>query len=193
LVFEAAAELNKKELEIALFNRFAVFTTLLGAVVLSSTTNLQAHKSEVKNIVLVHGAWTDGSGWRGVYDNLVRDGFNVTIVQESDNFKAAASTPAWRSKPSWMLVAAKDRTINPDLEQWYVKRAHSHTVEVAGSGHSVYVSHPKEVVKLKLEAVWVQPPCRDSTVNRTSESHHKWSNQIAARERRLHTLPSRKY
>jgi hypothetical protein len=41
-----------------------------------------------------------------------------------------------------MLVAAKDRTINADLERWYAKRAHSHTVEVAGSSHSVYVSHP---------------------------------------------------
>jgi hypothetical protein len=38
----------------------------------------------VKNIVLVHGAWADGSGWRGVYDNLVKDGFNVTIVQEPE-------------------------------------------------------------------------------------------------------------
>jgi hypothetical protein len=38
----------------------------------------------VKNIVLVHGAWADGSGWRGVYDNLVRDGFKVSIVQEPE-------------------------------------------------------------------------------------------------------------
>jgi pimeloyl-ACP methyl ester carboxylesterase len=44
-----------------------------------------------------------------------------------------------------MLVAAKDRTINPDLERWYATRAHSHMVEVAGASHSVYVSHPKEV------------------------------------------------
>jgi hypothetical protein len=34
----------------------------------------------------------------------------------ADNFKAAITTPARRSKPSWVLVAAKDRTINPDLE-----------------------------------------------------------------------------
>jgi hypothetical protein len=39
-----------------------------------------------------------------------------------------------------MLVAAKDRTINPELERWYAKRAHSHTVEVVGASHSVYVS-----------------------------------------------------
>jgi pimeloyl-ACP methyl ester carboxylesterase len=245
-----------------MFNRFAVFTTMLCAAVLSSTPNLQAQKPKVKNIVLVHGAWADGSGWRGVYDNLVRDGFNVSIVQEpetsfqddvlatkrilalqngpsilvahsyggavvteagthpsvaglvyvaahmpdageneaddgkrfpsdlsksgaikktadgftyldptqfheyfaadlsveqaafmarsqvlnaADNFKAVITTPAWREKPSWMVVAGADRTINPDLERFYAKRAHSHTVEVAGASHSIYVSHPKEV------------------------------------------------
>jgi hypothetical protein len=38
----------------------------------------------IRNIVLVHGAWTDGSGWKGVYDILVKDGYNVTIVQEPE-------------------------------------------------------------------------------------------------------------
>src|SRR3979411_561353 len=66
-----------------MFNRFAVFTTMLCAA-LSSTPNLQAQQSEVKNIVLVHGAWADGSGWKGVYDNLVRDGFSVRLVQEPE-------------------------------------------------------------------------------------------------------------
>src|SRR5580658_2958709 len=42
----------------------------------------QAHR--VRNIVLVHGAWADGSGWRSVYDILVRDGYNVSIVQEPE-------------------------------------------------------------------------------------------------------------
>src|SRR6516225_1253810 len=36
----------------------------------------------VKNIVLVHGANTDGSGWRGVYDILTKDGYRVSIVQQ---------------------------------------------------------------------------------------------------------------
>lgn len=35
----------------------------------------------VKNIVLVHGAWADGSGWRPVYEILKQDGYNVRIVQ----------------------------------------------------------------------------------------------------------------
>src|ERR1700734_1343827 len=223
----------------------------------------QAHG--VQNIVLVRGGWADGSGWKGVYDILVKDGYNVSIVQEpetsftddvaatkrilalqdgpcilvahsyggaviteagtdpsvvglvyvaahmpdagekesddgkrfpsdlsksdaikktsdgftyidpaqfhelfaadlpgdkaafmarsqvlnfADNFSATITTAAWRTKPSWMLVAGSDRTINPDLERWYATRAHSRAVEVAGASHSVYLSHPKEVAEL---------------------------------------------
>src|SRR5271163_222852 len=63
----------------------------------------------VRNIVLVHGAWADGSGWRGVYDNLVRDGFNVSIVQEpetsfQDDVNAVKRTLALQDGPS-ILVA----------------------------------------------------------------------------------------
>ena len=36
----------------------------------------------IRNIVLVHGAWADGSGWKGVYDIHVKDGYNVSIVRE---------------------------------------------------------------------------------------------------------------
>jgi len=223
----------------------------------------------VRNIVLVHGAWADGSGWKGVYDILIKEGYNVSIVQEpltsfqedvaatkrvldqqdgpcilvahsyggavitdagnhpsvtglvyiaahmpdagenesdlgrrfpsdlskstairttddgftyldpaqfreffaadlsaeqaafmarsqvfnaAENFKAVITTPAWRSKPSWMLVPTKDRTINPDLERWYAARANSHKVEVPGASHAVYVSRPKEVAALIAKA-----------------------------------------
>ena len=200
----------------------------------------QSKEHCVRNIVLVHGAWADGSGWKGVYDILAKDGYNVTIVQEpetsfqddvsatkrilalqdgpsilvvhsyggaviteagtdpsvvglvyvaahvpdsgekesedgkrfpsdlaksgaikktpdgftyidpaqfhelfaadlpgdkaafmarsqvlnfADNFSATITTAAWRTKPSWMVVAGGDRTINPDLDRWYAKRA----------------------------------------------------------------------
>src|ERR1700678_1903379 len=223
----------------------------------------------VRNIVLVHGAWADGSGWKGVYTILAKDGYNVSIVQEpetsfkddvaavkrvlalqdgpsilvahsyggsviteagndpsvvglvyiaahmpdsgekesedgnrfpsdlaksgaikktpdgftyidpaqfhelfaadlpddraafmarsqvlnyADNFSATITTAAWRSKPSWMAVATKDRTINPDLERWYAKRANSHTVEIEGASHCVYASSPKEVAALIEDA-----------------------------------------
>jgi pimeloyl-ACP methyl ester carboxylesterase len=229
----------------------------------------QNEEHRVRNIVLVHGAWADGSGWRGVHDILVKDGYNVSVVQEpetsfqadvtatkrilalqdgpcilvahsyggsviteagtspsvvglvyiaahmpdageseagdgkrfpsdvskstavkktadgftyldpaqfhkyfaadvsaaqaafmarsqvlnaADNFAAVITTPAWRSKPSWMLVPTKDRIINPDLERWYAARAKSHKVEVSGASHSVYVSRPKEVAALIEEA-----------------------------------------
>jgi pimeloyl-ACP methyl ester carboxylesterase len=229
----------------------------------------QNKELRVRNIVLVHGAWADGSGWKGVYDILVRDGYNVSIIQQpetsfkddvaatkrvlaqqdgpcilvahsyggaviteagtdpsvaglvyiaahmpdageneaddgkrfpsdlsksnaikktadgftyldpaqfreyfaadlsaeqaafmarsqvlnlADNFKAVITTPAWRSKPSWMLVAGQDRTINPDLERWYAARAKSQKVEVAGASHAVYVSRPNEVAALIEEA-----------------------------------------
>ena len=229
----------------------------------------QNEEHRVRNIVLVHGAWADGSGWKGVYDILVKDGYNVSIIQEPetsfkddvaatkrvlaqqdgqcilvahsyggaviteagtdpsvaglvyiaahmpdtgeneaddgkrfpsdlskstsikktadgftyldpaqfheyfgadlsaeqaafmarsqvlnavDNFKAVITTAAWRSKPSWMLVATKDRTINPDLERWYAARANSQKVEVSGASHSVYISRSKEVAALIEEA-----------------------------------------
>jgi pimeloyl-ACP methyl ester carboxylesterase len=223
----------------------------------------------VKNIVLVHGAWVDGSGWKPVYEILVKDGYSVTLVQEpltsfaedvaaanrvldqqggpcilvghsyggsliteagtnshvvglvyiaahmpdtgeseaADGklhpsvvsqsnavkkspdgftyldraefpkyfaadlpreqavfeaqsqiltgaavFSGQITTPAWRTKPSWMLVAGSDLIINPDLERWYAKRAHSHTGEVKGASHSVYESHPKEVAAMIEDA-----------------------------------------
>src|SRR6201990_2841856 len=37
--------------------------------------------TDVKNVVLVHGGFVDGSGWRGVYDLLTADGFDVRVVQ----------------------------------------------------------------------------------------------------------------
>src|SRR5882757_3907604 len=224
----------------------------------------------VKNIVLVHGAWVDGSGWKPVYEILIKDGYHVSIVQEPltslqddvaatkrvlnlqqgpcilvghsyggsiiteagvhpnvvglvyvaahapdvgedegtlgkktpsilaktdgairktpDEFTylspaefpklfapdlpreraefvarsqvlAAAkvfSTPltaaAWKTKPSWGVVAASDKIINPDLERWYYARAKSHTTEIKGASHSVYESHPREVAAVIADA-----------------------------------------
>src|SRR5437879_3886800 len=40
-----------------------------------------ATMTTIKNIVLVHGGFVDGSGWQGVYDELAKDGFHVRIVQ----------------------------------------------------------------------------------------------------------------
>jgi len=237
--------------------------------ILAVAPGVHGQNAPIRNIVLVHGAWADASGWKGVYEILVKDGFNVNLVQEPEtsfqedvaatkrilaqqngpcilvahsyggaviteagtdpsvaglvyiaahmpdageneaddgkrfpsdlskstaikktpdgftyldpaqfheyfaadlpaeqaafmaraqvlnaaaNFKAAITIPAWRSKPSWMLVAGADRTINPNLERWYAARANSHTVELPGASHAVYVSRPKEVAAVIEDA-----------------------------------------
>ena len=241
---------------------FKTCLAIVGALALVSTA-IPANARPLKNIVLVHGAWVDASGWKSVYEILTKDGFNVSMVQEPetsfaddvvatkrildlqdgptllvghsyggsiiteagvhpnvaglvyvaahapdvgedeaalgkktpsilaktegairktpDEFTylnpvefpklfapdlprkqaelearsqvlAAAkvfSTPltaaAWKTKPSWGIVAGNDKIINPDLERWYYARAKSHTIEIKGASHSVYESHPKEV------------------------------------------------
>ena len=250
-----------------MFRSFCFVLLLLTCGALSAHDNNEEHR--IRNVVLVHGAWADGSGWKGVYDILVKDGYTVSMVQEpetsfredvaatkrvlaqqdgpcilvghsyggaviteagtdssvaglvyiaahmpdageneaddgkrfpsdlsksgaikktaegftyldpaqfheyfaadlsaeqaafmarsqvpnfADNFKAVITTAAWKSKPSWMLVAGADRTINPDLERWYATRANSHKIEVSGASHAVYVSKPKEVAALIEEA-----------------------------------------
>jgi pimeloyl-ACP methyl ester carboxylesterase len=63
----------------------------------------------------------------------------------------AVSVPAWRSKPSWYLVATDDRMIPPPAQRSMAQRAESKMVETAGS-HSVYVSKPKVVAELIARA-----------------------------------------
>jgi len=57
------------------------------------------------------------------------------------------SEPAWKTKPSWYLVATDDKMIPPPAQRIMSKRAGSTVVEVAGS-HAIYVSRPNEVAAL---------------------------------------------
>jgi len=57
------------------------------------------------------------------------------------------SEPAWRSKPTWYLVATDDRMIPPPAQRFMSSRAGATVVEVAGS-HAIYVSQPAAVAKL---------------------------------------------
>jgi len=54
------------------------------------------------------------------------------------------SEPAWKTKPSWYLVATDDKMIPPEAQRFMAKRAGSIVIEVAGS-HAIYVSQPKAV------------------------------------------------
>jgi pimeloyl-ACP methyl ester carboxylesterase len=61
--------------------------------------------------------------------------------------EGAVSTPAWKTKPSWYLVASEDKMIPPPAQRLMAKRAGSTVVERAGS-HAVYVSQPDPVASL---------------------------------------------
>jgi pimeloyl-ACP methyl ester carboxylesterase len=62
-------------------------------------------------------------------------------------FGEKMGTPAWKSLPSWYLVATNDEAIPPDAERMFAKRMGATTIEVA-SGHLAMVSHPDEATKL---------------------------------------------
>ena len=69
----------------------------------------------------------------------------------TDAFTHRVRSPAWKTKPTWYMVAAADRSINPDQERMMAKRANAKTVEVNAS-HVAYISHPRESAKLIEEA-----------------------------------------
>jgi len=65
--------------------------------------------------------------------------------------QGAVTAPAWRTKPSWYLVATKDRMIPPGAQRAMAQRAGSTVAEVAAS-HALYVSRPQEVARLVATA-----------------------------------------
>lgn len=62
-------------------------------------------------------------------------------------FSAPAGVPAWKTKPSWAVVATQDRAINPELERFMAKRAHSTVTELKGN-HAIYASQPEKIATL---------------------------------------------
>ena len=61
-----------------------------------------------------------------------------------DALGGAVSVPAWKTKPSWYLVATEDRMIPPDAQRLMSKRAGATVIEASGS-HAIYVSQPDVV------------------------------------------------
>ena len=68
-----------------------------------------------------------------------------------DALSGTVTTAAWRTKPSWYLIATEDRMIPPPAQRFMSQRAGSKVVEVAGS-HAIYVSQPEAVANLIEEA-----------------------------------------
>jgi hypothetical protein len=110
---------------------------------------------------------------------------------EIHNFKTLISIPAWKSKPSWVAVATKDRTINPDLERWYATRAHGHKIEVVGAATRFT---PRDPRRLQLSSKTLQRT-RDENRLRCfapdvsgftcEEEKPKWTIKATTRSKRL--------
>jgi pimeloyl-ACP methyl ester carboxylesterase len=62
-------------------------------------------------------------------------------------FEDVMETPAWKTLPSWYMVAGKDEALAPDVERMFAERMGADTVEVASS-HVAMASHPDAVVEL---------------------------------------------
>src|SRR5205809_8135283 len=72
---------------------------------------------------------------------------NAQVPWGSEAQNSTVSDAAWRSKPSWYLVATDDKMIPPEAQRAMSKRAVARTSEARGS-HAVYVSNPEAVAKL---------------------------------------------
>ena len=66
-------------------------------------------------------------------------------------FADKSGAPAWKTKPSWYIVANSDKAIHPELERFMAKRINAKTTEIEAS-HVVMLSHPKEVLAVIEEA-----------------------------------------
>jgi pimeloyl-ACP methyl ester carboxylesterase len=67
-------------------------------------------------------------------------------------FDDKSAAPAWKTKPTWVVVAKRDETVHPDLERFMAKRANAKTVEI-DANHVVMMSKPKEVANVIREAI----------------------------------------
>ncbi|MFC4607339.1 alpha/beta fold hydrolase [Streptomyces maoxianensis] len=82
-------------------------------------------------------------------------------------FMDKATAAAWRTVPSWALVAAHDKSIAADMERFEAERARSHTVEV-DSSHVAMITHPDAVTDLIVAATGAQAPAKANLADRSS-------------------------
>lgn len=72
-------------------------------------------------------------------------------VPVPDLFTQKAEGTAWKTKPSWFIVAANDHTVHPDLERFAAKRMGATTLEIESS-HVPMLSHPSVVLDVIRKA-----------------------------------------
>src|SRR3990167_3340663 len=77
-------------------------------ILIASAAQAQTIPANVHNVVLVHGAFADGSGWRGVYDRLTAKGYKVSVVQNpltslADDVAATRRVLAPQDRPTLLV------------------------------------------------------------------------------------------
>jgi pimeloyl-ACP methyl ester carboxylesterase len=82
--------------------------------------------------------------------------FAVQQALAGSAFGDVMGVPAWKSLPSWYMVATQDQAIPPDAERMFAKRMNATTVEIPSS-HVAMVSHPNEVAQLIKKAAAAVP------------------------------------
>jgi pimeloyl-ACP methyl ester carboxylesterase len=143
-------------------------TLILGLALLGSSLTSLAH-SAVKNVVLVHGAFADGSGWRPVADILEHDGYTVYVVQEPLTSLEAdvAATRAVLDRSgacvlvghSWAGMIITEAGVHPAVKSLVYVNAFEPTVgETAGALQSkIPPAGGKNVVPYGAGFVYVKP------------------------------------
>jgi pimeloyl-ACP methyl ester carboxylesterase len=74
------------------------------------------------------------------------------FAPDADLFGKQAQGVAWKTKPSWYIVATEDKTIQPDLERFFAKRMNATTYEVESS-HVIMLAHPDFVLDVIRDAI----------------------------------------
>lgn len=124
----------------------------------------------VKNVVLVHGAFADGSGWRGVYDNLTKRGYKVTIVQNpltslADDVAATKRAIDRQDGPtilvghSWGGVMITETGIDPKVTGLvYVSALSPDAGETTAQQYEGYTTPPEFVIEPTADGFGVLKP-----------------------------------
>ena len=79
------------------------------------------------------------------------------FAPDANLFNQKVDGTAWRSKPSWYIVAEKDGTVHPDLERFVAKRMGATTVEAAARSHVPMLSQPQLVIDVIRKAAKAAP------------------------------------
>src|SRR6266446_6228129 len=113
------------------------------------------HQSSATSKLPTDGSWMLPEGVKDFAGDLSEQEQKVVwathFAPDADLFNQKVDGTAWKTKPSWSIVATEDRTVHPDLERFLAKRMGATTVE-AKSSHVAMLSQPQLVLDVIRKA-----------------------------------------